>query len=261
MCQKYNIPPILWIFFRKKPCNFSAIVLLLYPTKAGCWIHTSRCPCFSFCFHLLIFAISFIYLLIIYPACLKGQKSDGPSALGHRFSFYLFCRQLGKRLPDVAGKIEGAEGTDRAVPAQLDGAGDPGGDVRSRFRPAAPGTDVLSQCLGRHGPGVWAATVTNCFASGSSSASISSTSLSAMMLSRKTNFCPGKRSRRLWTVARIPWALWLPSSRKAGACRSSSKRPGQLTCSRPVRMARSGMSQPLPRSTRRAVMARAAFFG
>ena len=55
--------------------------------------------------------------------------------------------------------------------------------------------------------GVWAATVTNRFASGSSSASISSTSLSAMMLSRKTNFCPGKRSRRLWTVARIPWAL------------------------------------------------------
>ncbi len=72
---------------------------------------------------------------------------------------------------------------------------------------------------------------------------------------------PGKRSRRLWTVARIPWALWLPSSRKAGECRSSSNRPGQLTCSRPVRMALSGMFQPLPRSTRRAVMARAAFLG
>ena len=69
-----------------------------------------------------------------------------------------------------------------------------------------------------------------------------------MMLSRKTNFCPGKRSRRLWTVARIPWALWLPSNRKAGECRSSSNRPGQLTCSRPVRMALSGMFHPLPRS-------------
>lgn len=75
-------------FFRKKPCNFSAIVLLLYPTRAGCWIHTSRCPCFSFCFHLLIFAIFFIYLLIIYPACpARDEKSDDPPARVVAFSF------------------------------------------------------------------------------------------------------------------------------------------------------------------------------
>ena len=91
--------------------------------------------------------------------------------------------------------------------------------------------------------------------------SIWSTSLSAMMLTRKTNFCPGKRSFRLCTVARIPWALWLPSSRNAGACRSSSKRPGQLTVSKPVRMALSGMFQPWVRITRRAVIASAAFRG
>ena len=69
------------------------------------------------------------------------------------FLLFLFCRQPGERLPDVTGEVEGAEGTDRAVPAQLDGAGDPGGDVRCRFRPAAPGTDVLGQRLGGHGPG------------------------------------------------------------------------------------------------------------
>ena len=109
--------------------------------------------------------------------------------------------------------------------------------------------------------GVWAATVTNCFASGSSRASISSTSLSAMMLSRKTKFWPGKRSFRLCTVARIPWALWLPSSKKAGECRSSSNRPGQLTVSSPLRMASSGMFHPRSRSTRSAVMATAAFLG
>ena len=75
-------------FFQKKPCNFSAIVLLLYPTMAGCWIHTSRCPCFSFCFHLLIFAIFFIYLLIIYPACpARDEKSDDPPARVVAFSF------------------------------------------------------------------------------------------------------------------------------------------------------------------------------
>jgi len=62
-------------------------------------------------------------------------------------------------------------------------------------------------------------------------------------------------------VARIPWALWLPSSKKAGECRSSSNRPGQLTVSRPVRMALSGMFQPWVRITRRAVIASAAFRG
>ena len=79
-------------FFRKKPCNFSAIVLLLYPTKAECWIHTSRCPCFSFCFYLLIFAIFFIYLLIIYPACpARDEKSDDPPARVVAFSFVHGC--------------------------------------------------------------------------------------------------------------------------------------------------------------------------
>ena len=82
-----------------------------------------------------------------------------------------------------------------------------------------------------------------------------------MMLSRKTNFWPGKRSFRLWTVARIPWTLWLPSSRKAGVCRSSSNRPGQRTVSSPCRMASSGMFQPFSRSTRNTVMATAAFRG
>ena len=45
--------------------------------------------------------------------------------------------------------------------------------------------------------------------------------------------------------------VWLPSSKKTGECRSSSNRPGQRTCSRPARMALSGMFQPRLRSTRR----------
>lgn len=119
----------------------------------------------------------------------------------------LFCGQPGKRLPDIAGEVEGPQRAHRAVAAQLHRAGDARGmsAAASAFPPRARMCSAsVSAGMAR---GVWAATVTNRFASGSSSASISSTSLSAMMLSRKTNFCPGKRSRRLWTVARIPWAL------------------------------------------------------
>ena len=88
--------------------------------------------------------------------------------------------------------------TARATPASMDGAGSA---VPPRTRMCSAS---VSAGMAR---GVCAATVTNRFASGSRSSSISSTSLSAMMLSRKTNFWPGKRSFRLWTVARIPWFL------------------------------------------------------
>ena len=88
-----------------------------------------------------------------------------------------------------------------------------------------------------------------------------STSLSAMMLTKKTNFSPGKRSRRLWAVACIPCGLWLPSRIKAGEERSSSNRPGQRTVARPWRMAWSEISQPRLRKARSAVMAVAALQG
>ena len=109
--------------------------------------------------------------------------------------------------------------------------------------------------------GLGAVTVTKPFARGSSRRSISSASLSAMMLTRNTNFSPGNSARRLSTVARIPWALWLPSSRKGGSRRSSSNRPGQRTWASPCRMALSGICQPRARRARSASMATAAFRG
>ena len=153
MPKVQHLAPFLKVF-SKKACNFSAIVLLLYPTRAGCWIHSIPRPCFSSCFYLLIIAISFIYLLIIYPACLKGQKSDDPPALGHRFSFCrLFCGQPGERLTDVAGEVEGPQRTHRAVAAQLHRAGDARRDVRRCLSLSAPGADVFCQRLSGHGAG------------------------------------------------------------------------------------------------------------
>ena len=89
---------------------------------------------------------------IIYAAV--AQKSDGPPALGHRFSFCrLFCGQPGKRLPDIAGEVESPQRTHRAFAAQLHRAGDARRDVRRRLSLSAPDADVLCQRLSGHGAG------------------------------------------------------------------------------------------------------------
>lgn len=106
-----------------------------------------------------------------------------------------------------------------------------------------------------------ARTATNCFARGKMGLRIPSTSLSAITDMRKTNRWPGNLSRRLWAVASMPGGLWLPSSRKGGALRSSSNRPGHWTAASPARMALSGMSQPRWASTFKVAMAVAAFLG
>ena len=62
---------------------------MLYPTKPQCWIHELLRAVFAHYRALfLIFAIFFIYLLIIYPACpARGKKSDDSTCTSHRFFF------------------------------------------------------------------------------------------------------------------------------------------------------------------------------
>ena len=62
---------------------------MLYPTKLQCWIHELLRVVFAHYRALfLIFAIFFIYLLIIYPACpARGKKSDDSTCTSHRFFF------------------------------------------------------------------------------------------------------------------------------------------------------------------------------
>ena len=96
-------------------------------------------------------AIFFIYLLIIYPACpARGKKSDDPTCTGHRFFFFIgsycaasaFCLR-GKCLPDVTGKIEGAQRAHRPGAAKFHGPGHTGFDATCGLRRAAIGPDVL----------------------------------------------------------------------------------------------------------------------
>ena len=62
---------------------------MLYPTKPQRWIHELLRAVFAHYRALfLIFAIFFIYLLIIYPACpARGKKSDDSTCTSHRFFF------------------------------------------------------------------------------------------------------------------------------------------------------------------------------
>ena len=62
---------------------------MLYPTKPQCWIHELFRAVFrSLSRFVPYFAIFFIYLLIIYPACpARGKKSDDSTCTSHRFFF------------------------------------------------------------------------------------------------------------------------------------------------------------------------------
>lgn len=131
-------------FFSEKALQFLRNRVIVVSNKGRMLDTYLPLPLFFFLFSPSYFCY-FLHLPSYHLPCLPERaKKRWPICTGSSLFFYLFCRQPGERLPDVAGKVEGAEGTDRAVPAQLDGAGDPGGDVRSRFRPAAPGADVLS---------------------------------------------------------------------------------------------------------------------
>ena len=62
---------------------------MLYPTKPQRWIHELLRAVFrSLSRFVPYFAIFFIYLLIIYPACpARGKKSDDSTCTSHRFFF------------------------------------------------------------------------------------------------------------------------------------------------------------------------------
>ena len=74
---------------QKKGLYFYLKSGMLYPTKLQCWIHELLRVVFAHYRALfLIFAIFFIYLLIIYPACpARGKKSDDSTCTSHRFFF------------------------------------------------------------------------------------------------------------------------------------------------------------------------------
>ena len=82
-------------FLFKKHLLFYVKSGILYPNGAP-WIQEQRSTCIAGAYSplrsVLDFAIFFIYLLIIYPACPQGQ-SGGPTCTGRRFSFgyCLYC--------------------------------------------------------------------------------------------------------------------------------------------------------------------------
>ena len=74
---------------QKKGLYFYLKSGMLYPTKPHRWIHELLRAVFrSLSRFVPYFAIFFIYLLIIYPACpARGKKSDDSTCTSHRFFF------------------------------------------------------------------------------------------------------------------------------------------------------------------------------
>ena len=86
-------------FFRKKPCNFSAIVLLLYPTKAGCWIHSVPPPLFFFLF-LPSYYCYFLHLPSYHLPCLPERaKKRWPTCTGPSLFFLSFILRSAGQTP------------------------------------------------------------------------------------------------------------------------------------------------------------------
>ena len=100
LCDSPKMRPCASFFeiFLKKPLYFSRKSGMLYPTKALRWIQrVSSSPLSSAFVTFTYFAIFFIYLLIIYPACpARDEKSDDPPARAIAFSF-------------VRSRLQGAE--------------------------------------------------------------------------------------------------------------------------------------------------------
>lgn len=130
LCQKYRIPPLFWKFFQKRACNFSVIVLLLYPTKAGCWIHSVPPPLFFFLF-LPSYYCYFLHLPSYHLPCLPERaKKRWPTCTGPSLFFLSFILRSAEQMP------AGRRRRSRESPAHTPG----------RHRPAPPRGRLLPGC-------------------------------------------------------------------------------------------------------------------
>ena len=119
LCQKYRIPPLFWKFFQKRACNFSVIVLLLYPTKAGCWIHSVPPPLFFFLF-LPSYYCYFLHLPSYHLPCLPERaKKRWPICTGPSLFFLSFILRSAGRTP--AGHRRRSRGLPERCCCQADG--------------------------------------------------------------------------------------------------------------------------------------------
>ena len=142
---------------------------MLYPTKPQRWIHELLRAVFAHYRALFfIFAIFFIYLLIIYPACpARGKKSDDSTCTSHRFFFCLrkmlpaqsvvaclkfcsFCKRHRRRIRSLLRAKREPERT--AVPAGHEspsGAFKPQTGLRSKCRVFSAARSPLLSRRGR----------------------------------------------------------------------------------------------------------------